>query len=140
MFEEGHVYYGHVVLAGKNKFFLVVRNCPRHAYIALINTNLPKLPSRFDTTILRSCFLPVAPDEILPSRACGLTYQSWISLYSKGGRTLPTLPQSTHNQYQRCGVLSTQRFDQLRESIYGCDTLKEKHKKVLLGEQPCEPG
>lgn len=137
MFEEGHVYYGYVVLAGKNKFFLVVRNCPSHAYVALINTNPPRAPSRFDTKAFKSCFLPIAPSEVRPSGACGLAYQSWISLFSKEGRTLPALPHSTRNQYQHCGALSTHRFNQLRESIHSCDVLKEKHKRVLLGGKPC---
>lgn len=137
MFEEGHVYHGYVVLAGKNKFFLVVRNCLSHAYIALINTNPPKPPSRFDTNAFNSCFLRVAPSEIHSPNVCGLAYQSWISLFSKEGRTLPTLPHSTRNQYQHCGALSAHRVDRLRESIHRCDVLKEKHKKVLLGEKPC---
>jgi len=132
MFEEGHIYYGHVEAAGKRKYFVVVRNCETFSYIAFINTKIPPLPPTFGEEVRRFCFMPIEPRAISNPRECALAYDSWVSLYPKGGRTLPTMAHRSRDGFRHCGPLVSGQFQRLLEQIEACDLLKEKHKRRLL--------
>ena len=134
-FRKGHLYFGYLHTMNKNKFFVVVRECRKHVYIAPINSRVPE----FLMETLSECFVAIGPNDIWDPQpnAPYLRYSSWLSVAPKRARTLPSLLHSQEPNFTYCGKVRPAVLNALYNAIAMCKALKRKHRAILLGNGDC---
>lgn len=121
------VYHGYVEIARKNKYYIVVQRCRKynHVYIALINTKYHKF----------NCPLKIDPRDVKPANV--LAYPSWVSCSSVSGYLASLAESYIHNNgHTYKGRLEARFIKKLKNKLENCETLAEKHKRLLLERDP----